>query len=899
MEQQQCPICMLYLLPGMNLQDHLDTHPKDMIIKALLSAKTEPPKPTPSNETTATVFLSASAPYNPSQQSHIYHDQQQQQLQQQQQHQQQQQNHHQNNNFALAKRSATNNNNNNNGTVLFNNRPYRLTLDAPQTVTTPTSNTTFLNPNSSYGSRTTNDGGDLFDNKSAAGSFRCIQNTEQKNIMIVNTSSTQFIQQTLPVKKPTTAIELHPVIIDNSGMPINTNTVPNAISIFPRYTSEKYSGPPPSYSTAISSVTNTLNDKPRVIDLTQTPTISTMKHCGGSVNNNNSNNNKKMTTLSSNGAEENRHLMIRGPQILECTQNENGDYMITEKLMPSHQQQQQQQPSTSSHQALTVSHEEEVIAEGGPGTSASKYSIKFVDVDNQMTFITDDDGDGKFHHQEDEQQFVIEESMADDQDDDDMMEEDCKIVEESENEVQYTSSPAKSNNNGVKVLSNVKLTSSEMFSPSIKDIIKQYNNQTETKKKQQQQQQKKEEQIAVEPEVVEKLTDEAQTKNAQYSLIHCTETLNLSKDKDESSSTCTTSVIRKTALDVESSSSSKKDEPQPSTSGCASKSNLMFKLNPSNRLKINRQPKKLVVKLKKPLIDAGECSAVAPEAEPKAEIAIKNEVFSESAVIVDEGEKLEAMCKVENINDRFDTTFLDHHDYGHVNTIVVTPELHHDSETNQSCMSMDLEPENHSVKREQDDFPVVIKTEMLACSTSSSAATSTSSSQSSCSNSSPGPSRLTIESVASTNENSQLNFLYQNDRVRFSPPLSPYVYMKTYSSTQGEDQPKQEADISWNESNSLALQNSDHNSTSSRYTPSFDDRSNYTDIDGGNNKTNMSAADGHIRAPSTDSLNIRTDEKMPARGEISEQESNGEIEQPWHHPVRRHSLKGGDRFELC
>lgn len=25
MEQQQCPICMLYLLPGMNLQDHLDT----------------------------------------------------------------------------------------------------------------------------------------------------------------------------------------------------------------------------------------------------------------------------------------------------------------------------------------------------------------------------------------------------------------------------------------------------------------------------------------------------------------------------------------------------------------------------------------------------------------------------------------------------------------------------------------------------------------------------------------------------------------------------------------------------------------------------------------------------------------------------------------------------------
>lgn len=39
------------------------------------------------------------------------------------------------------------------------------------------------------------------------------------------------------------------------------------------------------------------------------------------------------------------------------------------------------------------------------------------------------------------------------------------------------------------------------------------------------------------------------------------------------------------------------------------------------------------------------------------------------------------------------------------------------------------------------------------------------------------------------------------------------------------------------------------------------------------------------RAPSTDSLNIRTDEKMPAKGEISEQESNGDVEGLWSHPV--------------
>lgn len=841
MEQQQCPICMLYLLPGMNLQDHLDTHPKDMIIKALLSVKTEPPKPPLKNETAATVFLTTSAPFNPSQ-THIY--------------QEQQQNQHQpiqSSNFALTKR------NNNNNTVLFNNRPYRLTLDAPQTVSTPTA-TTFLNANTNYSSRSSGNDSDLFDNKAPA--FRCIQNTEQKNIMIVNTSSTQFIQQTLPVKKPTTAIELHPVIIDSSGMPINTNNVPNAISIIPRYTSEKYSGPPPSYSTAISSVTNTLNDKPRVIDLTQTPTISTMK-----LMEKQSGNNNNMTTLSNNGAEENRRVMIRAPhKILEYTRTENGDYMITQKLMSS------DQPSTS--QSLHV--ENEQVIEEVSGNDESNYSIKYVDIDNQMTFDITGEDDDKFNE---DQQFIIEESN---ENQDEMQEEESGEVAKND----YTAGSSK-NHHGVKVLSNVKLTSSEMFSPSIKDIIQQYNNQTDNMKKDEQE------------KFNESITEEEEKeKPEEFSLIHCTETLNLSKEKDESMSACT-SVIRKTTIEADSSAvsfeSPQKEEPQPSTSGCVRKSNVVFNSNPTNRLKI-KQPKKLIVKLKKPLVTVPESSAPTTSTEqpkdvPSAieEISIKREVICEDVVIVtekveaneDEHVEPETSCKMES-EEQFDSNFLDQHDYEHMNTIEVTPEIHHDSETNQSLMSMDLEPENN-VKREKicDDFPVIIKTELNTCSTSSA------SSQSSCSNSSPGPSRLTIGSVASTNENSPLNFLYQNDRGRFSPPLvAPYVYLKTFSSTQSDDQPKQEADISWTGSNSLALQNCDQNSTSSRYTPSFDDnRSNYTDLDGGNNKTSSSVGDGHIRAPSTDSLNIRTDEKMPARGEISEQESNGEIEQPWHHPV--------------
>lgn len=35
--QIQCPVCTLYLHVGMNLQDHLNTHPKDQVISALVN----------------------------------------------------------------------------------------------------------------------------------------------------------------------------------------------------------------------------------------------------------------------------------------------------------------------------------------------------------------------------------------------------------------------------------------------------------------------------------------------------------------------------------------------------------------------------------------------------------------------------------------------------------------------------------------------------------------------------------------------------------------------------------------------------------------------------------------------------------------------------------------------
>lgn len=68
-----------------------------------------------------------------------------------------------------------------------------------------------------------------------------------------------------------------------------------------------------------------------------------------------------------------------------------------------------------------------------------------------------------------------------------------------------------------------------------------------------------------------------------------------------------------------------------------------------------------------------------------------------------------------------------------------------------------------------------------------------------------------------------------------------------------------------------------------RFSPPFapfdnNERNSYMDLD-------LCKNSNCDRAPSADSLNIRTDEKMPAKGEISEQESNGDIDGSWSHQV--------------
>lgn len=200
----ECPVCELFLRPNMNLQDHLDTHPKEMIIKALLSAN----KPKVEEEPLKTVFLQP-APSPVPQMSQIYHQPlQQQQIKAE-------------NQYFISKHPINHqqsifSSNGNTG----NYRIQQITLDSMGNAQNGQNIPTILNPTTAP---------PMSAPQHPPQQFRCIQNTE-KNIMIVNTSSTQLIHQ-LSGKKQANSPSME---IVSAGQVVEP--------LFPRYTSEKYSG---------------------------------------------------------------------------------------------------------------------------------------------------------------------------------------------------------------------------------------------------------------------------------------------------------------------------------------------------------------------------------------------------------------------------------------------------------------------------------------------------------------------------------------------------------------------------------------------------------------------------------------------------------------------------------
>lgn len=418
---------------------------------------------------------------------------------------------------------------------------------------------------------------------------------------------------------------------------------------------------------------------------------------------------------------------------------------------------------------------------------------------------------------------------------------------------------------GLKVLSNVKVTSQDFLPENIKDIIWKYNNVAS------------EEEIETsveEPQLVEEI-DEIREETPE--IVH-------EKKKIES-----VDVIKKPQ---------NVDEPQPSTSSAATAAETsvirMTRLSSftvdkktapldsfmrkfgrnSNRL--TKQPKKLIVKLKKPLIlereESEEDACDAPAVSIKEEVQAKEELV--------EDVKQEQVADAESVPERFTVTFLDDVDQ---EIEVIDQKLIGPDQDPQSILEMEMDTEPTEIKHERLEEQLVIKVETSTADLSSTCSSSSEysgsphkmRSMSSAFDDTAGPSRL---SSSRRTSNAGPSYLYANDRLRFSPPLSPDGYIQTFGGQR-------------------ALQQKTWHHDSSRCTPtsSLDENRSrsYTDID--LNKTNSSSLNAsnsnschelsQKRSVSIDSLNIRTDEKMPARGEISEQESNGEIEPPWHHQV--------------
>ncbi|XP_055699887.1 uncharacterized protein LOC129799738 isoform X2 [Phlebotomus papatasi] len=169
-------------------------------------------------------------------------------------------------------------------------------------------------------------------------------------------------------------------------------------------------------------------------------------------------------------------------------------------------------------------------------------------------------------------------------------------------------------------------------------------------------------------------------------------------------------------------------------------------------------------------------------------------------------------------------------------------------------------------KKEEKVFPSSSSSSSSSSSASSSAGTSASSSSS-------------ASSSAGTSSN-QAEFTAPNSQGFFEEAAGPSRF--DYGFTEFLGYNESEGDIFSNDRSvrfsPMAIMNEDL--SWEQYTQLESNQNSYVDLD-----TCRTHSMGVSRAPSADSLNIRTDEKMPAKGEISEQESNGDIDGLWNIPV--------------
>lgn len=295
----QCPVCTLFLHPGMSLEDHLNTHPKDQVIQALSQLTLQRANILSGTQFSPAKSVSPSPPTTtPTQQASTTTVQQ-------------------NSNGTNSISGAPNNGNEVNGnqfpcnfTTSSNNRKETALLIQVQTnPSTPVTSGPCNNKNTS--ARTSPQ---LFNQN--------YHESTQKNLTVVN----QYVPQRIPSSSP-------PKRQSQSSQQVaityaEPTTPPQQSSLIPRYTSERYSGPPPPYSTAISSTSFN--------NYTTVARDHYMSAGGGGISSNENSSSSYEVKAHYMEKEDGNFVVTESPQkIVEYSEDENGVLTLSEKVVKS------------------------------------------------------------------------------------------------------------------------------------------------------------------------------------------------------------------------------------------------------------------------------------------------------------------------------------------------------------------------------------------------------------------------------------------------------------------------------------------------------------------------------------------------------------------------------------
>lgn len=283
----QCPVCTLFLHPGMSLEDHLNTHPKDQVIQALSQLTLQRANILSGTQFSPAKSVSPSPPTQPA---------------------------------ATTVQQNSNSTNSISGVPSTGNEVNGNQF--PCTFTSSSSNsrkeTALLIQVQTTSSNNNN-------NTSARTSPQiCNQSYDStpKNLMIVNQYVPQRIASTSPPKRSSQSTQ-------QIAIAYTDPTTPQQPSLVPRYTSERYSGPPPPYSTAISST-----------NFNNFTTIARDHYLsggggGGSSSNENSSSSYEVKAHYME-KEDGNFVVTESPQkVVEYSEDENGVLTLSEKVVKS------------------------------------------------------------------------------------------------------------------------------------------------------------------------------------------------------------------------------------------------------------------------------------------------------------------------------------------------------------------------------------------------------------------------------------------------------------------------------------------------------------------------------------------------------------------------------------